>query len=473
MGESKIDQQNNWQGYLSYFIAVGFLIIGVVLPWITDVDPAQVRILSILFFAVVLWASEAMNPIVVSISVIVLISLFGVLPYTDVAVGLGSTIIWRLIGIFIFAEAVKKSGLANRIVYRTLRLANGKVRNFYFLFLILTFCFVFLIPAIVGRALLMLTMVLGLFSGLKITAPSNIGKIIFISLPILTLISSTSVIVGSSSTIYAVGLIQEMSGYEFSYLYWLVANLPIGVILTISMYFILTRLYPPEFEDFPGGTEYLNKVIRESGPLTSEEKKVILVYVLLLFFWLSSIAADYPVELLAALVLLFPRVGVLTWKEASSGVEWGVLILFSAGFAIAKALQETNLISEVSGIILGYFGHLSPMALLTVVVILTVTVRLGMNNMMPVLATLIPIVFNLAITIGINPIWISLVTLYAASLTFLPAQTSPGVVTYSYGFYSAKEMVKAATIVNIVMFILIFIAAKYYWPILGISINAH
>lgn len=456
--------------YLSYILAIGFLIAGVVLPFIIDVDPAQARILSILLFAVVLWSSEALNPIVVSIAVIVLISIFKVLPYSEVAAGLGSTIIWRLMGIFIFAEAVRKSGLGQRIVYKIFGFAKGKVRRFLFFYLLITFLFIFLVPAITGRVMLMLTMVLGLFTGLKISAPSNIGKIIFISLPILALISSTSVIVGSSSTIYAVGLMQELAAFKFSYLSWLIANFPIGLIITISMYFILTRLYPPELEEFPGGTEYLNKVILESGPLSLEEKKVLFVYGILLFLWFSNLATDYPAELLAALILMFPKIGILTWKEASKGVNWGVLILFSAGFAIAKALQVTNIVNDFAGFILGYIGNLSPMAILTVLFILTMIIRLGMNNIMPVVATLMPIIINLGITIGINPVWVSLAVLYAATLTFLPTQTSTGIITYSYGYYSVKEMAKASTIINFVVFILVFLAARFYWPLVGIPI---
>lgn len=470
MSESITNKVNKTEDNLSYIIAFGFLTVGLALPWIMDVNPAQVRILSILFFAVVLWLTEVMNPIVVSIAVLVLISLFKILPYTDVAAGLGSTIIWRLMGIFIFTEAVRKSGLAQRIVYRILIVAKGKVRYFYFLFLILMFLFTFLVPAITGRAILMLTMVLGLFSGLKISAPSNIGKIIFISIPILSLISSTSVIVGSSSTIYAVGLMEEITHFKFSYLSWLIANFPIGLIITIAMYFILTRLFPPELEEFPGGTEYLNKVIVESGPLSRDEKKVLLVYGFLLSLWLFNLSTDYPAELLAALILLTPKIGVLTWKEASSGIDWGMLILFSAGFAIAKALQETNIVMEFAGLILGYFGNLSPMVLLTGLFLLTVTIRLGMNNIMPVVAALTPIVINLGISIGTNPVWLSLVTLYAATLIFLPTQTSSGVMSYAYGFFSAKEMAKTAMIVNFVMFILVVLAAKFYWPLVGIPI---
>jgi len=167
---------------------------------------------------------------------------------------------------------------------------------------------------------------------------------------------------------------------------------------------------------------------------------------------------------------MFPKIGILTWKEASSGINWGILILFSAGFAIAKALQVTNIVNDFAGFILGYIENFSPLALLTVIFFLTMIIRLGMNNIMPVIAALMPIVFNLGTTIGINPIWLSLVVLYAATLTFLPTQTSTGVITYSYGFYSAKEMARAAIIINFLMFILVLLAAKFYWPQVGIPI---
>ena len=470
MSEGTIDNDNKTKGYLSYIIAIGCLIAGLVLPLVINIDPAQARILGILLFAIVLWSTEAVNPTVVSVWVIVLISLFKVLPYPDVVAGLGSTIIWRLMGIFIFAVAVKKSGLGQRIVYKIFGFADGKVRKFIFYYLMITFLFIFLVPAITGRFMLMLTMVLGLFAGLKISAPSNIGKIIFISLPLITLISSTSVIVGSSSTIYAVGLMQELEQFQFSYLSWLVANFPIGLIITIAMYIIMTRLYPPEIEEFPGGKVYLNEVIEETGPLKLEEKKVLFVYGILLFLWFSDLATNYPAELFVALILMSPKIGILSWKEASGGVEWGILILFTAGFAIAKAMEVTNIVSDFVGFILGYIGDFSPMAVMVVVFLLTLIIRLGMNNIMSVVAALMPVVINLGITLGMNPVWLGLVVLYAATLTFLPTQTSTALISYSYGFFTAKEMAKAAFVINFLMFILVFLAANYYWPLVGIPI---
>ena len=437
---------------------------------IADVNPSQARILSILLFAVVLWATEAINPTVVSIAVIVLIALFGVLPYREVAAQLGSPILWRLIGIFIFAEAVKQSGLAERIVYKIVKLANGKVRTFFILYVSVTFMFVFFIPIITGRVVIILTMLLGLFSVLKITAPSNIGKAIFISLPLLSLTSSTSVIVGSSSIIYAVGLIEELSNLKFSYLSWLLMNFPIGLIITISIYYIFMRLYPPEIEEFSGGNEYLNKIEGLSGFLRTEEKKVLFVYGFLLFLWFADLSADYPTELMAALILLLPKVGVLTWKEASKGIDWGMLILFSSAFAIAKALQETNVISDCVRFMLHYVINLSPLTLLAILFLFTMVVRLGMNNMTPAVAVLIPLVFDLGRTIGINPVCLSLVIVYASTAVFLPTQTSPGVITYSYGYYSAKDMLKSAVFINLLMFILVIMAAKFYWPLFGIPI---
>lgn len=451
-------------------ISVAILILGVLLPWIMGGNPAQIRAMAILLFATVLWSTDALDPSVTSLAVIVLMPLLSVISYAEAVSQLGDSIIWRLMGIFVFTAAVNKSGLGRRIAFHILKLAQGKVRAFFFLFIMTTFLFTFLIPAIMGRTMLMLTMVAGLLSAFRISPPSNIGKSIMTSLAFLSLISSTSTMVGSSTTIYAVGLFESMLDYHFTYTSWLLANFPVSFLTTVSIYFIFTRLFPPEIEVFPGGKDLMEKSLKEMSSLTPDEKRVLVVFFSLLFLWVSNLANSIPAELLAALILMLPKVGVMNWKEASKEVNWGVIILFGAGLTIADALQKTNVISDLTRIILNSVDTFPPVVLAIVIFVLTVGVRLGMSNMMAVVATFMPLVLNLGQSIGINPIWIGLVSLFAGSAIFLPTQSPSGIVTYSYEFYSTGEMIRAGAGIAIVIFILTMLAAFFYWPYIGIPI---
>lgn len=455
---------------IALVIALAILVIGMLLPWLIGGNPAQYKVLAILLSATVLWSTDALDSTLVAVAILVLMPLMNVIPYAEAVSQLGETIIWRLMGIFIFAAAVNKSGLDRRFAFHILRFAKGRVRAFFFLFIITMFLFTFLVPAIMGRTMLMLTMVVGLLSAFRISPPSNIGKSIFASLAFLSLISSSSTMVGSSTMIYSVGLFQELLDYHFNYMTWFLANAPVSFLITVSIYYIFTRLYPPEMEIFPGGKAFMDKALKEMGAFTAHEKRVLVVFIILLFLWVFNLSNTIPAELLAALLLMLPKIGIMSWKEASREVNWGVIILFGAGLTIADAMQKTEVISDLTQFVLNYIGNFSPLVLAIVIFVLTVGVRLGMSNMMAVVATMMPLVINLGRSVGINPIWIGLISLFAGSVVFLPTQSPSGIVTYAYGYYSTSEMIRAGIWIGFVTFILTLLAAFFYWPFVGIPV---
>lgn len=464
------NESNTLKSPIGMGIALVVLLAGIILPWVMGGNPAQIRVLSLLIFATVLWSTDALDTSVTSLAVIVLMPILNVIPYAEAVSQLGDSIIWRLMGIFVFTGAVSKSGLGRRLAFHVLKLSRGKVRPFFFLFILVTYLFTFMVPAIMGRTMLMLTMVVGLLSAFEISPPSNIGKSIMASLAFLTIISSTSTMFGSSTTIYTVGLFKGMLGYNFNYTTWLLANFPISFLVTLSAYFVFTRLFPPELELFPGGQELINKSLQEMGPLSLVEKKVLAVFALLLFLWISNWANTLPAELLAALLLMLPKVGMMSWKEASKEVNWGIMILFGAGLTIADALAKTNVISDITKLIVDSIGTFTPFVLAVVVFILTVLVRLGMSNMMAVVATFMPLVLNLGMSVGVNPVWIGLISLFASQAIFLPTQSPSGIVTFAYEYYTTGEMIKAGIVLALVIFGLTLLAAFYYWPLIGIPI---
>ncbi|KJS20738.1 MAG: hypothetical protein VR72_13230 [Clostridiaceae bacterium BRH_c20a] len=451
-------------------IAVVFILLGIVLPWLTGGDPAQYRVMAILLAATTLWATGALDPTIVSIAIIVLMPLLKVLPYDEAVAQLGDTILWRLMGLFIFIAAIKKSGLARRIAFNILKLAKGNVRAFLFLVIINMYILTFIVPAIMGRTMLMLSMVVGLFSAFKLSAPSNIGKSIMIALAYLSLITGTSSMFGSSTSILAVSLFQQIGDYSFTYMNWLIANAPVSFTITVSIYFILTRLYPPEMESFPGGTMYIENELKEMGSLSLTEKKVLIIFIFLLSFWILNIAS-IPTELIAALLLMLPKIGFMSWKDASKEVNWGVMLLFGSGLTIADALQKTNVITEATQFVLSYSGNFSPLVLAIVIFALTVLIRLGMMNLMAVVATFMPLVLHLGQGVGINPIWVGMISLFAGNAVFLPTQSPSGIITYEYGFYSVKEMIWVGVWLTVISFVVTLLAAFLYWPLIGIPIH--
>ncbi|KKM10506.1 hypothetical protein SY88_12480 [Clostridiales bacterium PH28_bin88] len=460
----------------TFFLGLGLallaLVLGVAIPVPSGWSPAEFRALGVLVFALVLWATEALDSTVTGLAVLVVLPALQVISYEDSMSGMGSTMIWRLVGIFVFTGAVQKCGLDRRVAYQVLRLARGNVKIFFFLILMTSFLFIFLVPAAMGRTVLLSTMVLGLLTAMNIQPPSALGKSIFLALPMVSLISSTSIIVGASTEIYAAGLFQTILGFKWTYMSWLIANLPIGLITIILMYPIFLWLFPPEMGSFPGGQGFLKEAIQELGPLTVDEKRVLAVFSMLLVLWLADVSDFFPAELLAAIALLVPGIGVFTWKEASKQINWGTLVLFGSGLALAKALTATGVVDHLSRLLLQVVGGLSAVGLAAVVFLLTVVVRLGMSNMMGAVATLLPLVLAFAGTVRVNPVWLGMVCVIAsASGFFFPAQSPGAIYTYAYGYYTTKDMLRAGIWMVLVLFIVTTFIASFYWPLVGIPVH--
>ncbi|CEP69349.1 Sodium/sulphate symporter [Moorella glycerini] len=411
-------KRDNKTFFVGISLAMSALVMCLAVPVPPGWSAAELRALGVLVFALVLWATEALESTVTGLAVLIALPVLKIIPYADSIAGMGTPIIWRLVGIFVFTGAVQKSGLDKRISYQVLRLARGNVKTFFFLVLMTSFLFIFLVPAAMGRTVLISTMVLGLLSSMNIKPPSNLGKSIFLALPMVSLISSTSVIVGASTEIYAAGLFQTVLGFEWTYMSWLITNLPIGLITIILMYPIFLRLFPPEMTNFPGGQEFLKGALRGLGPLTIDEKKVLVTFSVLLVLWLADVSDFFPAELLAAVILMVPGPGVFTWKEASQHINWGTLILFGSGLALAKAMLMTGVVDHISRLLMQVLGGLSPIALAAVVFFLTTVVRLGMSNMMGVVATLLPLVLAFAGKAGVNPVWLGMICVIASASGF-------------------------------------------------------
>ncbi len=73
--------------------------------------------IALLVFAVILWATEAYHLAVTSIVILFLQPIIGVAPFEKAVLGFASPIIFLMIGGFIIAEAIRKSGLAQRMTF--------------------------------------------------------------------------------------------------------------------------------------------------------------------------------------------------------------------------------------------------------------------------------------------------------------------------------------------------------------------
>jgi di/tricarboxylate transporter len=105
-------------------------------------------------------------------------------------------------------------------------------------------------------------------------------------------------------------------------------------------------------------------------------------------------------------------------RELYDGVEWPVVVLLGALIPLGNALETTGATQVMVGGILGVAGEYSPIILLTLILVVTMTVSDVLNNAATAIL-MAPIAYNIATTLGLNPDTFLMAVAVGASCAFL------------------------------------------------------
>ncbi|XP_063396202.1 Na(+)/citrate cotransporter-like isoform X2 [Mytilus trossulus] len=163
-------------------------------------------------------------------------------------------------------------------------------------------------------------------------------------------------------------------------------------------------------------------------------------------------------------------VPLLNWRIVHEKLAWGVILLMGGGFALADACKASGLSNTIAES-LSFLAGIPPWVS---VLILTIIVA-AITNITSNAATttiFVPIVFHLAIKLGVHPLFFMIPITLSASFAFLlPVGTPPNAIVFSTGYLTIKDMVFGGAVVNIVTVLIMNLCFNaYISPFLGLSV---
>jgi len=453
-------------------LGIVVLLSSYVLPQVGEIGHAGWASIAIIVFAIVFWATEVIPPALTGMAILSLIPIMGVMGYQETFSSLGTVMIWRLMAIFILTSAIQKVGLADRIAYRILLFTKGNVKTTLFCFLLLNFVLSFIIPNSVARTTLCVTVIASYLETANVSKEGNIGKAFMITLPAASAITASAIMVGASVDIFAAHIFHTMVGYTWTYMSWMIVNVPFCLAMTFMIFLVAIFVFPPEEKRIIHGDDVIRKKIEDLGRMRSKEWFVIIVFCALLVMWFSDISETVPAEMAAAFLVVIPhRWRSLEWKEAMKAIKWDILLLFGASIAMATALRQSGAVAWLAESLFSHLSGISPAILVVMVVTMTMLVRLGMTNMTGAAAVLLPLLLTAAIGIGVNPVWLGMICVVSCcGAFFYPAQSANSLFAYNFGYYQAKHMMKFGLILFVVFNVTLIPIAMFYWPLVGVPI---
>lgn len=462
--------------------------------------PKAIAVLSIAFAMIIWWVLEAAPLAVVALVPIVVFPMLGIASVKEVTKSYSDSTIFLFMGGFFIALAIEKWNLHKRIALSIINL-TGTNGDRIILGFILATCFLSLWLSNTATTMMMLPIAGSVIH--VITKHHNPdGNIKNFSLVLMLSIAYASnfalgTIIGTPPNVAYVAHISERFNYSIGFTDWMLVFMPLTIVMVFALYWVMVKwLYPNRITHSAEGKAYIVSELKGLGKMSLPEKKVLIVFCTTVFFWVTKdlinqfqkviLLDDAMIAMAGGLSLFIISSGLpsaktqelvnteelvlvaeptiieeeaenhnrlLEWADTSK-MAWGILMMFGGGIALAKALEDANLLQQLGSYIASFS---SSNLLLMILVVTTLSVFLSevMSNIAQVIV-LAPVISSVAIALNMDPLSLGIpMTLGASVASMLPMGTPPNAIVFASGHVKIKDMMKTGFVLNIVCIIII------------------
>lgn len=445
---------------------------------------AGTAVLATTAWMAVWWTTEAIDIAVTALLPIVLFPLTGVMPATEITQSYGHYLVFLFLGGFVIAMAVERWNLHRRIALGIISLIGVDLKMIILGAMVAT-AFLSMWISNTATSVMMLPIAMAIARQLE-DDPSTpedenrtFGKALMLAIAYAASIGGMASLIGTPVNGVLVGQVEKIFAVDIGFMDWFRIGFPISVVLLVICWWYLTRVaFRFQQESFAGGRAEIQRLQVELGPMTAEEKKVLIVFFLTALAWVirKSVLTplipginDTVIAMLGATALfLLPGrnkgSALLTWKEAVQ-LPWGVVLLLGGGFALAAGFTAGGLGAYVE-------NHLTvsqaiPLLLIVAIVVAAVNFLTEITSNVATTSMLLPVLAVAAGPVGVPAATLMVPATLAATCAFmLPVATPPNAVVFGSGYLTIPDMVRAGFRMNVISIAIITLVGYLLLPLL-------
>jgi anion transporter len=478
--------------------ALAALLAIVLMPTPTGLPLSGQVMLGILAFAVIVWMTEALD-YAVSAVVIGALMIFLLAYVPDAAkpagadMGTGAALGLALSGFSnsavalvaaacFIAAAMTATGLDRRIALVVLSKVDARTNNIVIGAMAVGFLLSFIVPSTTARVACLVPIMMGFILAFKVDKRSRFAGLLVITAAQTASVWNVGIKTAAAQNMVAVGFIEKQFGTSISWTEWFIAGAPFSALLSVALYFIMTRMMKPEMTEIAGGQATIRQQLDAIGAMTVREWKLLVIVLVLLGFWATEKVLhnfDTSSTTIAAIALmLLPRVGVMDWKESQRGFPWGTVVLFAIGISVGTALLRTQAAGWLANLIVQNLGlqNASAFAILMLLSLFLIVIHLGFASATALASTMVPIIISVLMAVqtpGINVVGMTMLLQFVVSFGFiLPVNAPQNMIAYGTDTFDAKDFIRTGLMITLAAGLLLVIFALTYWPWMGYMTKA-
>ena len=428
------------------------------------------RALIVFLACIFLWITQLLPLPVTGLFALIAPSLLGVVSIGNAFSFFGSEPVFFILGVFILATALYKSGLSTRMALHLLKSGSKSPRRLVFQ-VMLTAALLSFIMSEHAVAAMMFPLVLIITKRLSSSPEGGAySRVLFLAMAWGCVIGGIATMLGGARVPLAVGLLQQAGYGTVTFTQWSLAMFPIVIVLFSFCYFLLTRFYPIKILTVAEADTVIDKQLHDCGRPLMEEKFLGLLLICTIAAWVFW-GAQFSMATIAILsvVLLF-MFRVVQWRQIQQEMEWGVILMYGGAIAMSSILNSTDAGEWFTRTFV--VPHLSsPWTLIVVLSLMTMALTEALSNS-AVVAIVVPLGMSIAKEFGLDPKVVVYAVASASSMNYVLPMSTPAVaIAYSSGYLKIREVVVPASIMWVASWVTLMLTARFWWPVLGIRIG--
>ncbi len=470
--EAQVSRYGFWAG-----LVAGLLII-ILAPWLPRPEAlpvAAVRLVGVTLWVGVWWITEALPLGATALLPAAAFPLLGIASAKEVSPAYSSPFILLLLGGFLLALAVERSGVHRRIALHVLLSVGTSPRR-----LILGFAIAAAVLSMwisnTATTLIMMPIAIAIAERAS-NRGSAFAVAVLLAVAYGASVGGMATPVGTPPNLIAMGALDARfpDGPSLNFVNWSARALPAVMIIIPTIWLLLTRVFPRVPVDLDlGAGPVIRGELTALGPWRPSEVRALGVFALAALLWVTRPdlrlgdaltipgwasllgvegAKDATVALLAALIAFSLPSGerrgerLLPWETAVKA-PWGLVLLFGGGVALSIGFEKTGLSGHLGETLAelvsaGMVPFVAGSALAATFGTEIISNTALANITMPILAAT-------AQSAQIDPRSLLVPVAMACSCAFMmPAATGPNAIVFGTGRVRIGQMVKAGFLTNL------------------------
>lgn len=419
--------------------------------------------LGLTVFAIGLWATLALPEHITGLLFLLLVVITATAPAAVAFSGFTSGTLWLVLGGLFIAEAVRSTALGERFALALLGRFTGSYARLVAATVLVSTLLCFVMPATMGRVLLLVPIVGGLARrlGFGVGSPGYNGLVLAAILGTFQI--GTTILPANAPNLMLAGAAESIYKVHFTYGEYLWAQFPVLGLLKMPLIVAVTCwLFPARIE--AGAVE------RIATPMSAKEWRLACILIVALVLWATDVTHGIRpgwIALAAGLAVLLPGIGVMPMASFNDNIRYGPYFYIGALLGLGAVLTHTGAGEALGALVFPALGlapgeHVRNFAVLTL--LSSVACLVTTNPVQPGL--MVPLASQIAAATG----WSLETSLMTAALgysnTLLPYAVPPLVVGMQVAGIGMREALRyTVTLASASLVVLLPLVYLWWWAI--------